>query len=135
MEENCVWKLNREDRKCGYCTMRQRCKSRVLPKDIASDVGRDYVAIMREVTGIDPLGGTRKREFVWARNLIAYQMYRDGFRQEDIGAAIGRDRCTVVHCVRSVEDMLDNPGLFRKEMGVWLKFKGKLYLHKSYGEN
>lgn len=123
--------MSREERKCGYCTLRQRCHSRVMPRDVAKDVGARYIEIMREASGVEPLDGTRKRESVWARNFIAYQMYRDGFTQEDIGSVIGRDRCTVVHCLKSVDDMLDSPEMYPDEMTVWIKFKEKLYLDKN----
>ena len=117
----CVWPVKEEDRLCHYCVHRW-CKDRRRPTDIARDVCNKYAQILKSITGVDVLADTRKREVVWGRNMIAYKMYADGFTQEMISFCVGRNRCSIVHCIKSMEDMLDNPRLFWKEYEIWTKF-------------
>lgn len=126
--ETCVWSVNKEDRMCGYCTLRQRCPGRVRrTENKARLVGDRYVSIIRDIAGVDPLEMTRHRPQVWCRNIIAYQMTLDGFTQEQIAGVIMRRRVTVVHCIRNMDAMLEAPDMYPWEYGVWDKFRKKLY--------
>jgi len=86
---------------------------------------------MNSIAGVDIHEDSRRRDVVWCRNMVAYQMVLDGFTQELIASCIGRDRCTVVHCVKSMETMLDSPHQFWRENEIWNKFRDKLYLNKN----
>ena len=116
---------------CGCCVLRQRCVDRVFPKDVSAEVGSGYVAVIRDISGADPLSGTRKRASVWGRYFVAYQMSLDGFTQEQIGRTIRRDRCTIPHCIKNVNMMLDSPEQYPWEYGVWKKFRERLSLGKT----
>lgn len=118
----CVWKVAEEDRRCGYCLYRA-CKSRSRPRKSAKEVCDGYVSVMNGLCGINVTAATRKREAVWGRNMIAMQMLLDGFVQEDIGASLGKNRSSIVHCIDSVTNMLDTPDQYPVEYGVWQKFR------------
>lgn len=123
---DCVWPVKEEDRKCGYCTIRQWCKSRVYPDTRARDIGKKYIALMHEISGTDPLESTRKKLAVWARNIIAYQLSLDGYVQEEIATVIRRDRNTVPHCIKSMEFALNCPRQYPIEIMMWNQFREKI---------
>jgi hypothetical protein len=81
---------------------------------------------MEEVIGLSIKDSHRRQDKVWARNMVAYQMFFDGFTTTQIGNAIGKARCTITHCVSRVQDMLDIPFQYPEEMEVWRKFQKKL---------
>lgn len=126
----CIWRVNKEDRLCGYCIYRQ-CSERPTPIDKAHEVCGEYASILSRLMGVDVLEDSRKQAVVWGRNMIAYQMCLDGFTQELIASCIGRDRCTVVHCVKSIETMMSSPYQYWKENEIWNKFREKLSLKKN----
>ena len=126
----CIWKVAPEDRLCGFCVY-HKCSERPRPIDKAKWVCDKYSDIMYRLTGVDALENSRQREVVWARNMVAYQMVLDGFTQELIASCIGRDRCTIVHCVKSVEAMMNSPQQYWRENEIWNKFRDKLYLNKK----
>jgi len=131
MKKTCVWKVDEKDRNCGYCVIRRWCAVRSRPVASPEAVGRKYVGIAWAVTGEDPLSGSRRRAAVWARNMVAYQMSLDGFSQEQIAPAIGRDRCTIVHCVRSMSTALASPKQYLGEVAYWNMFQERLSLDKN----
>lgn len=132
--EKCVWKVSEADRLCGCCVRRQWCGVRAFPKRSAEEVGARYVEIVRRLAGADPLENTRRRENVWARNVVALRMSLDGYRGDEIGAVLGKDRTSVVHCVKNMQEALGRPGSYRFEVEVWNKFEEELN-RRHYEEN
>lgn len=126
----CIWRVNKEDRLCGYCIYRN-CADRPKPIDRARDACERYAVILNRLFGVDVLENSRKRPVVWGRNMLAYQMCLDGFTQEHIASCIGRDRCTIVHCIKSVETMMNCPYQYWRENEIWNKFREKLTLKKN----
>lgn len=116
----CIW--NCEIRHCEYCAY-EPCGERLGRKQLVAD---DYIRAMEDVTNIDFRDRRRHPARVWARNMVAYQMFFDGFTTTQIGNAIGKARCTITHCVGRVQDMLDMPFQYPEEMEVWKDFQKKL---------
>ena len=124
----CIWRVDEKDRMCGYCIY-SKCGMRARPEMSANDVCEKYIGILRDITGVDALEKTRKREVVWCRNIIALQMSTDGFIQEDIGSSLGKDRATIAHCIKMMINALDNPKMYKDENSIWYKFKERLVLN------
>lgn len=89
--------------------------------------GKDYIEIMSDIIGIDITVKCRKKEVVWGRNMVAYQLRRDGLSLHDVGNILGLDHSTVVHCEQNVTNMLQNPLMYFEEMRIWKRFKDTLY--------
>jgi hypothetical protein len=131
MMDSCVWKVLASDRLCGCCTLRGVCDVRFIPKNDAMDVGSKYIKIVKDVIGVNPLEKTRKREAVWGRNVVAYQLCIDGFIQKDIATVIGKNRVTVVHCIQMMNEALKSPNQYKWEYDIWQQFKERLSLNKK----
>lgn len=104
---------------------------RVSPSASPLAIGKKYIGVAWAVTGEDPLSVSRRRAAVWARNMVAYGMSLDGYTQEAIATVIGRDRCTVMHCVQRMSDALASPKLYPDEVEYWNMFQERLSLSKT----
>lgn len=113
---------------CGCCTLRGYCSERTKPIADVDEVGETYVKIMSDILGVSPLLMSRKKDLVWGRNAIAYQLCQDGFSQKEIASVVHKNRVTVVHCIQMMELALRNPRQYYSEMKIWNKFQEKLSL-------
>lgn len=52
---------------------------------------------MKELCGVDALADTRKGPVVYCRVLIVQVLVEDGWGDEQIGEAVGRNRTTIIH--------------------------------------
>lgn len=91
----------------------------------------DYVIFMNELFGSDITTRERSSQRVWARNIVAYQLFLEGFHPREIGGAIKRDRTTVLSAIQSAEKALHSPKMYAKEMMLWKKFQEKLTLYQN----
>lgn len=90
-----------------------------------------YVKIMSEIVGTDILAKSRKQDVVWARNIVAYQLFLDGFMVEPIGKALGLHHSTISYCFKQVVNMLKMPLMYSKEIELWHNFKEILSYEKD----
>ena len=118
---NCIWNCPIEDRKCEYCTFRGGCDRYPLHRESVRP--QRYIAIMEEIIGEPVLSRTRHRLPVWARNMIAYQLWQDGFKSTEIAKIFGFDHSTIVHCRKQVGKMLKMPRMYSIESEIWRKFQ------------
>ena len=100
----------------------------VMRRDYKEFVGLDetfarYQKAMLDITGEDCTERTRRRPVVWARNIVAWQMYEDGFTTNQIGARFGIHHSTVSHCRDAVKEMLEYPRYYPQELAVFRQFK------------
>ena len=96
---------------------------RYRPRKSAKAVCDQYMSVINGLCETDISANTRNREAVWGRNMIAMQMLLDGFVQEEISASLGRCRSSIVHCLDSVVNMLDNPSQYPREYEIWTRFR------------
>lgn len=101
---------------------------RVMRRDGKEFVGIDetfarYHKAMLDITGEDCTEHTRRPTVVWARNIVAWQMIEDGFTTTSIGKRLGIDHSTVSHCKSAVKEMLEYPRYYKRELGVFRKFR------------
>jgi len=70
------------------------------------------VDAMNGIVGFDIRTQSRKREYVRARDIVAYEARREGFRYADIGAALGLHHSTVVLAFQDMEYVLSEGRAF-----------------------
>lgn len=131
--DDCIWEVSPEKRQCEFCVFRdcdprqQKEKERIEPEPLADG----YIKAMSDAIGVDIRGRCRQQIYVWGRNIVAYQLVKDGLSQKEVAGFLGIDRSTVYHCIRSVENMLVFPKSYPKEMEVWRNFQEIVILHKK----
>jgi hypothetical protein len=77
--------------------------------------------VMQDISGIDPMHKSRRREVVAARTIISHTLITEGFSHTEIGELIGMDRSTVYY----YEDRILGYrfGGYEPEWDLWNKFK------------
>lgn len=124
----CIWNCPKEDRLCTVCMYMGACErnGRKDPKHLT-----DYVLMMNDLFGSDITERGRSSQMAWARNIVAYQLFLEGFHPKEISRAIKRDRTTVYHAVQNAEIALNVPRMYLREMALWKKFQEKLTLYQN----
>lgn len=79
-------------------------------------------AVMKEVSGHDPLDETRRRAVVMARMMVASALLAEGYTENAVGAVLGWDHSTIHHYRRRMKEMLTAPG-YDAERNLWERFK------------
>lgn len=130
---DCIWAVSPEDRQCEFCVyrdcgQRQERKIQDMPSVLQAEW---YIEVMTEIVGKDFLTSCRRSEYVWARNIVAYQLAKDGITHRVVADSLGLARCSISHCVRRVKEMLSNARFYPKEMEIWRRFQELSYLHKQ----
>ena len=124
----CIWSVREEDRHCEFCTYRGGCEAYPQKKEVRPELYRE---IMSEIVGMDVLTRCRRQDLVWARNMIAYQLRKDGLSLKNVGIAVGLNHSTVMNCMHQVERMLERPSMYEKETEIWQKFQNSLNSRKN----
>lgn len=120
----CIWKVGKEDRLCEYCSYEGGCEERAFKGILAWDArARFYVSRMSQICGCDIVTRVKRNRVVWARNIVAYRMRKDGYPLRQIADAIGRDHATIVYAVKQVECMLQFPKVYGEEYAIWQEFE------------
>lgn len=122
----CIWNVKKEDRHCDLCVCKD-CGERPILEETDPQI---YIVAMSQVVGNGFLSHSRKSEYVWSRNMVAYQMFLDGFSQEVISKTLGKHRCTILYSIGKVGDMLKTPRFYKEEMRIWMDFQEMLSLQK-----
>ena len=124
----CIWNCNSNDRKCVFCTYRGGCEVYPIEYDKSLELsGLGYVKSMNEIIGADIRQPSRKKEVVWARNMVAYRLNQEGLSFERIGRILNRDHATIFHSVRRCSDIFKYPSMYREELALWETFISNSY--------
>lgn len=115
----CIWKIAEEDRLCQYCVWWGGCETRPLTLKSAPE---EYVGAMNEMMGFDITARDRHLEYTYARYMVAYLMFKDGFSHPEIAKALRRDRATVVHALSVWRSVLEMPRAYQKEIEIYNKY-------------
>lgn len=129
----CIWSVDPEERHCEFCVV-MYCEKRLEEQRVYNEPiyrAEEYILAMGDVLGVDIRTRCRRWEYVWGRNIVAYQLVQDGMHHREVARLLGVERSTIFHCVRSVENMLSYPKSYEKEMEIWRKFQELSYLHKQ----
>ena len=72
--------------------------------------------------GYDP--SSRRAQFCTARFAVALKLSQEGWSENAIGRAMGRDRASVNHMKRRMKDMLSLPGMYPEAAEIWRTLDG-----------
>lgn len=126
----CVWKVEESDRRCEYCSYRGGCERypEGREKEDVRSVAKRYVETMSSIVGRNIIAKDRSMLSVWARNMVAYQMRREGYPVTAVGDCLGLNHSTVTHCALRVRQMLEMPRMYMREARIWTEFQKRLSL-------
>lgn len=130
----CIWKVEEQDRQCGFCHFRGGCER--YPRDkgykiCTREVFDEYYGAMFSVSGLDVRVRTRERRVVWARYMVSYRLITDGYSRRSTAKMLGLDRSSMFHAIGMVEEMLKMPKMYPEEYELWEKFTELLTLSKN----
>lgn len=83
------------------------------------------------IVGDGILSIVKTRQLVIGRMMIAYQMREEGYKLKEIGRCLGRHHASILQLVKSMQNVLDYPRLFRNETKCWQRFQ-ELIKYKDY---
>lgn len=63
------------------------------------------------------------------RNMIAYQLRKEGYGSSHIGRLLKRNHATVCSMVAKIQDLMEFPNIFLEEEEIWNKFQQRLKEH------
>ena len=78
-------------------------------------------SVIKDLSGMDPLEDSRKRDVVSVRMMVAMQLYLEKFREKEIAELLHRDRVSIYHYEERWH-ALYMPG-WEAERELWEKFK------------
>lgn len=89
--------------------------------------------ILEELTGVKMNLLSRGSGDTWRRYWVAYELYLEGYKLEDISFSLGKKgSATAKAMIRNAEQALDNPRAYTKELPLWYMFRGVvLYLNRT----
>lgn len=79
-------------------------------------------AVMKEVSGHDPLDETRRRAVVMARMMVASALLAEGYTENAVGTVLGWDHSTIHHYRKRMKEVMTTPG-YEAEKEILGKFK------------
>ena len=79
-----------------------------------------------EVMGCDILKPIKLREMVLGRSMVAYQLRLEGYTLHDVGRYLVKHNSTVLSMQRQVEDAIQYPHIYSKEIRLWKLFQEKV---------
>lgn len=129
-----VMDLPRSERNRVYKTLSDRLAWKRVsgPSANCERTADFYKKAIKDVAGIDVTADDSRRDAaVWARNIIAYQMLRDGFSAKQIGAALGRNRATILGVRKKVENMFATEKAYLVESRMYKDFTKYIAEHDS----
>lgn len=80
--------------------------------------------ILIEISGVDPMKNSRKREYVASRTILARQLYTERFTLLEIAEIFSKDHTTIIYYLDKWR-AFSMPG-FEIEQEIWQKFKEKI---------
>ena len=84
--------------------------------------------IVNEIFFVDIDNPTRKRATVDARRAYCKILRAVGFSYEHIGDSIGKDHATIIHYVKSIDNLLEYDSIFERK---FILAKKQLVLRKE----
>lgn len=95
------------------------------PVDDGSRFNTLYKAA-KEICGNGIMTNSRLSDSVLGRKLIVYQMRLEGFTLKTIAKALHRNHTSILHLQKEMQNAIDYPRLFQKEIKYWNLFQDKI---------
>ena len=79
----------------------------------------------------------REPHFVWARTMVAYQMSKEGYTTIEIGRQMMKNRTTIIHLLKKMQDVFAFPLMYEDVLKMWYKFQKQIEydIHERTTEN
>ena len=79
----------------------------------------------------------REAHFVWARTMVAYQMSKEGYTTIEIGRQMMKNRTTIIHLLKKMQDVFALPQMYEDVLKMWYKFQKQIEydIHERTTEN
>lgn len=79
----------------------------------------------------------RESHYVWARTMVAYQMSKEGYTNIEIGRQMMKNRTTIIHLLKKMQDVFALPQMYENELEMWYKFQKQIEhdIHERTTEN
>ena len=79
----------------------------------------------------------RESHYVWARTMVAYQMSKEGYTTIEIGRQMMKDRTTIIHLLKKMQDVFAFPQMYEDVLKMWYKFQKQIEydIHERTTEN
>lgn len=87
------------------------------------------LTIAKELCGCGILTATIEPKSSLGRNMIAYQLRKEGYSSTHIGRLLKRNHSTVCAMIAKINDLIEYPNVFVDEETIWNKFQEKLKEH------
>ena len=68
----------------------------------------------------------RESHYVWARTMVAYQMSKEGYHTVEIGRQMMKNRTTIIHLLKKMQDVFALPQMYENELEMWYKFQKQI---------
>ena len=79
----------------------------------------------------------RESHYVWARTMVAYQMSKEGYSNIEIGRQMMKNRTTIIHLMKKMQDVFAFPQMYEDVLKMWYKFQKQIEydIHERTTEN
>ena len=79
----------------------------------------------------------RESHYVWARTMVAYQMSKEGYTNIEIGRQMMKNRTTIIHLLKKIQDVFAFPQMYEDVLKMWYKFQKQIEydIHERTTEN
>ena len=79
----------------------------------------------------------RESHYVWARTMVAYQMSKEGYPTIEIGRQMMKNRTTIIHLLKKMQDVFALPQMYADVLEMWYKFQKQIEydIHERTAEN
>ena len=88
----------------------------------------ELLDIYVDVTGRKPKLFSRDREDVWAKAMVAYRMFNEGYTVSEISRQMFKNHSTVIHYRQKMEDALSVPQAYQDIIPIWNEFQKRIEL-------
>ena len=68
----------------------------------------------------------RESHYVWARTMVAYQMSKEGYTNIEIGRQMMKNRTTIIHLLKKMQDVFAFPLMYEDVLKMWYKFQKQI---------
>ena len=68
----------------------------------------------------------RESHYVWARTMVAYQMSKEGYTTIEIGRQMMKNRTTIIHLLKKMQDVFAFPLMYEDVLKMWYKFQKQI---------
>ena len=68
----------------------------------------------------------RESHYVWARTMVAYQMSKEGYTTIEIGRQMMKNRTTIIHLLKKMQDVFAFPQMYEDVLKMWYKFQKQI---------